>query len=318
MAAGAHNWRICHVSQGIKPRVGRLLQPFIEPFHNTAWTERLGSKSDRDYNRGIDCYLLLQPMTQETSATATVPAPISIGALKASCSACSMHQLCLPMGLENADIDRLDKIIGRRRRLEKDERLYAMGEPFRSLYAVRFGHFKTYQINAAGEQQITGFQMAGELLGMDAISGDRHHCDAVALEDSEVCEIPFSRLEELFGEVPALLRHFHRIMSQEITREQNVMLLLGNMRAEQRFAVFLVNLSARYAARGYSSTSFALRMSREDIGNYLGLTIESVSRLLSRFKKQGWIAVDKREVTLLEPARLRAIAAGTEQCTPMA
>lgn len=256
-------------------------------------------------------------MTQEISS-ASVSAPISIGALKASCSACSMHQLCLPMGLENADIDRLDKIIGRRRRLEKEERLYAMGEPFRSLYAVRFGHFKTYQINAAGEQQITGFQMAGELLGMDAISGDRHHCDAVALEDSEVCEIPFSRLEELFGEVPALLRHFHRIMSQEITREQNVMLLLGNMRAEQRFAVFLVNLSARYAARGYSSTSFALRMSREDIGNYLGLTIESVSRLLSRFKKQGWIAVDKREVSLLEPARLRAIAAGTEQCTPMA
>jgi len=244
-------------------------------------------------------------------------APISIQALKTSCGNCSMHQLCLPMGLEDADISRLDQIIGGRRRLARDERLYQMGEPFRSLYAVRFGHFKTFQVNAAGEEQITGFQMAGELLGMDAISGT-HHCDAVALEDSEVCEIPFSRLEELFGQVPALLRHFHRIMSQEITREQNVMLLLGNMRAEQRFAVFLVNLSARYVARGYSSTSFALRMSREDIGNYLGLTIESVSRLLSRFKKQGWIAVDKREVTLLEPARLRAIAAGTEQCTPMA
>jgi CRP/FNR family transcriptional regulator, anaerobic regulatory protein len=243
---------------------------------------------------------------------------VSLGALKASCGACSMHQLCLPMGLENAEIDRLDQIIGARRRLARDERLYAMGEPFRNLYAVRFGHFKTYQVNAAGEQQITGFQMAGELLGMDAISGDRHHCDAVALEDSEVCEIPFSRLEELFGHVPTLLRHFHRIMSQEITREQNVMLLLGNMRAEQRFAVFLVNLSARYAARGYSPTSFALRMSREDIGNYLGLTIESVSRLLSRFKKQGWIAVDKREVTLLEPAKLKAIAAGTDQCSPMA
>ena len=141
------------------------------------------------------------------------------------------------------------------------------------------------QINAAGEAQITGFQMAGELLGMDAISADRHHCDAVALEDSEVCEIPFAHLQDLFGQVPALLRHFHRIMSQEITREQNVMLLLGNMRAEQRFAVFLINLSARYAARGYSSTRFQLRMSREDIGNYLGLTIESISRLLSRFRK---------------------------------
>ena len=244
--------------------------------------------------------------------------PINVNALKISCAACSMHQLCLPMGLEDADIDRLDKIIGKRRRLERDEALYKMGDPFRNLYAVRFGHFKTYQINAAGESQITGFQMAGELLGMDAISGDRHHCDAVALEDSEVCEIPFAHLEELFGEVPTLLRHFHRIMSQEITREQNVMLLLGNMRAEQRFAVFLINLSARYAARGYSATRFQLRMSREDIGNYLGLTIESISRLLSRFKKLGLVQVDKREVELLEPARLKAMAAGTEQCSPMA
>ena len=250
--------------------------------------------------------------------TTTADKTISINALKISCSACSMHQLCLPMGLEDADIDRLDKIIGKRRRLERDEPLYKMGEPFRNLYAVRFGHFKTYQINAAGEAQITGFQMAGELLGMDAISADRHHCDAVALEDSEVCEIPFAHLEDLFGHVPTLLRHFHRIMSREITREQNVMLLLGNMRAEQRFAVFLVNLSARYAARGYSPTRFQLRMSREDIGNYLGLTIESISRLLSRFKKLGLVHVDKREVELLEPARLKAMAAGTEQCSPMA
>ncbi|NHZ97517.1 fumarate/nitrate reduction transcriptional regulator Fnr [Massilia sp. CCM 8734] len=248
-----------------------------------------------------------------------VPAAmLNVAALKASCAGCSMHQLCLPMGLENDDISRLDNIIGKRRRVLRDERLYQMDEPFRNLYAIRFGHFKTYQVNANGEQQITGFQMAGELLGMDAISGDRHHCDAVALEDSEVCEIPFERLEELFGEVPTLLRHFHRIMSQEITREQNVMLLLGNMRAEQRFAVFLVNLSARYAARGYSATSFQLRMSREDIGNYLGLTIESISRLLSRFKKQSWISVDKRELTLLDPAMLKALAAGTEQCSPMA
>lgn len=228
-----------------------------------------------------------------------------------------MHQLCLPMGLDDADISRLDQIIGRRRRILRDESLYRMEDPFTNLYAIRFGHFKTYQINPSGEQQITGFQMAGELLGMDAISADRHHCDAVALEDSEVCEIPFPRLEELFGHIPALLRHFHRIMSQEITREQNVMLLLGNMRAEQRFAAFLVNLSSRYAARGYSSTSFQLRMSREDIGNYLGLTIESISRLLSRFKKQGWLKIDKREIQLLNPVMLKAIAAGTEHCSPM-
>jgi CRP/FNR family transcriptional regulator len=229
-----------------------------------------------------------------------------------------MHRLCLPMGLDQADINRLDQIIGRRRRLARDEHLYRMDEPLRNLYALRFGHLKIYQVNAAGEQQVTGFPMAGELLGMDAIGAGRHQCDAVALEDSEVCEIPFSRLEELFGQVPALLRHFHRIMGQEITREQNVMLLLGNMRAEQRFAVFLVNLSARYAARGYSATTFQLRMSREDIGNYLGLTIESISRLLSRFRKQGWVQFDKRAVTLLDPARLKAVAAGTDRCGPAA
>jgi CRP/FNR family transcriptional regulator len=245
------------------------------------------------------------------------PATFNVNDLKTSCAGCSMHQLCLPMGLDDADINRLDQIIGRRRRILRDESLYKMEEPFKNLYAIRYGHFKTSQINPSGEQQITGFQMAGELLGMDAISAEKHHCDALALEDSEVCEIPFHRLEELFGQVPTLLHHFHRIMSQEIMREQNVMLLLGNMRAEQRFAAFLVNLSSRYAARGYSATNFQLRMSREDIGNYLGLTIESISRLLSRFKKQDWLKVDKREVQLLNPVMLKAIAAGTEDCTPM-
>jgi CRP/FNR family transcriptional regulator len=242
---------------------------------------------------------------------------VNVGTLKASCAGCSMHQLCLPMGMDEAEIIRLEEVIGRRRRVRRDERLYQMGEPFTNLYAIRFGHFKTFQVNPSGDQQVTGFQMGGELLGMDAISGDRHHCDAVALEDSEVCEIPFSRLEELFAHIPTLLRHFHRIMSQEITREQNVMLSLGSMRAEQRFAVFLVNLSARYAARGYSGTSFQLRMPREDIGNYLGLTIESISRLLARFKKQGWIKVERRQVELLDPLMLKALAAGTTQCSAM-
>lgn len=221
------------------------------------------------------------------------------------------------MGLDDGDINRLDQLIGNRRRIPANERLYETGAPLRNLYAVRFGHFKTTQRNAFGGTQITGFQMAGEMLGMDAISTDRHLCDAVALEDSEVCEIPFDGLQDLFGQLPTLLRHFHRIMGQEITREQNVMLLLGNMRAEQRFAVFLVNLSARYAARGYAAQAFHLRMSREDIGNYLGLTVESISRLVARFKKLGLIAVERREITLLDPARLKALASGAEECQPM-
>ena len=250
-----------------------------------------------------------QLMTLESPSTT-----INISALKSSCSACSMHQLCLPMGLSEADMHKLDQIIGRRRKIPKDTLLYRMDDPFTNLYAIRLGHFKTYQVSSSGDQLVTGFQMAGELLGMDAISAEHHHCDAMALEDSEICEIPFARLEELFGTIPTLLHHFHRIMSQEITREQNVMLSLGNMRAEQRFAAFLLNLSSRYAARGYSSVIFQLRMSREEIGNYLGLTIESISRLLSRLKKQGLIRVAHREIELIDPIRLRAMAAGTELC----
>ena len=253
-------------------------------------------------------------MIQTIPVNSTPALPLNITALKASCSTCSMHQLCLPMGLDDADMSRLDAIIGRRRKVTRDAHLYRMGDPFTNLYAIRLGHFKTFQINVSGEQQITGFQMAGELLGMDAIGTDRHHCSAVALEDSEVCEIPFTRLEDLFGHIPMLLHHFHRMMSQEITREQSVMLLLGNMRASQRFAAFLVNLSTRYAARGYSSTAFQLRMSREEIGNYLGLTIESVSRLLSKFKKEGWLRVSNREIEILQPAKLKAITAGTDTC----
>lgn len=230
------------------------------------------------------------------------------------CASCSLRSLCLPTGLEESEMQRLDSIIGRRRKVRRGSNLYRMNDPFGKLYAIRVGHFKTYQINPAGEQQITGFQMPGELLGMDAIGSGRHHCNAVALEDGEVCEIPFSRLEELFADIPTLLRHFHRLMSQEITREQNAMLLLGGMRAEQRLAVFLVNLGSRYAARGYSSNHFELRMMREDIGNYLGLTIESISRLLSRFRKGGFLKVSKREIEVLDSPRLKALAAGSLSC----
>jgi CRP/FNR family transcriptional regulator, anaerobic regulatory protein len=248
------------------------------------------------------------------ASDATPCPPLTVEELRNRCSACSMHELCLPMGLDETDMNRLDQIIGRRRKVVRDGSLYRVGDPFTTLYAIRLGHFKTFQINPEGDQQVTGFQMSGELLGMDAISTDRHHCNAVALEDSEVCEIPFSRLEGLFSDMPTLLRHFHRMMSQEITREQSVMLLLGNMRAEQRFAAFLVNLSSRYAARGYSATSFQLRMSREEIGNYLGLTIESISRLLSKFKKQGWLKVSNRDLQIVDLTTVKAVAAGTQSC----
>jgi CRP/FNR family transcriptional regulator len=249
--------------------------------------------------------------------------PISIMPLtgvrsQSSCASCPLHKLCLPTGLDESDTSRLDKIIGKRRRVDRGENLFSMEQPFRNLYAIRFGHFKTFRINPSGEQQVVGFHMAGELLGLDGIGTERHQSCAVALEDSEICEIPFARLDGLFSEVPQLQRHFHRIMSHEITREQGVMLFLGGMRAEQRFAIFLLNLAMRYAARGYSSSQFQLRMSREEIGNYLGLTIESVSRLLLRFKEKGWLRVSKREVELLDRASLEALASGQAAPEPIA
>lgn len=239
---------------------------------------------------------------------------LTMPALQAGCSTCSMHQLCLPMGLDDAEMLRLDQIIGRRRRIKRDQSLYRLEDAFNTLYAIRLGHFKTFQINNNGSQQITGFQMAGELLGMDAIGTGHHQCEAVALEDSEVCEIPFSQLEELFQDMPVLLRQFHRIMSKEISREQGVMLALNNMSAQQKLAAFLVNLSSRYVTRGYSPTRFQLRMTREEIGNYLGLAVESVSRLLTILKKNGVIDVNHREVELLDLPTLRSIALGSAPC----
>jgi CRP/FNR family transcriptional regulator len=257
-------------------------------------------------------------MSLSTNAAASPASPTStapvLQALKAGCASCSLHQLCLPMGLDEADMQRLDQIIGRRRRIKRDQSLYRMGDAFDMLYAIRLGHFKTYQVNSNGSQQITGFQMAGELLGMDAIGTGRHQCEAVALEDSEVCEIPFSRLEELFQDMPVLLRQFHRIMSKEISREQGVMLTLNSMSAQQKLAAFLVNLSTRYATRGYSASRFQLRMTREEIGNYLGLAVESVSRLLSNLKKNGVVDVNHRDLELLNLPALRSIALGADPC----
>lgn len=231
---------------------------------------------------------------------------------KVNCALCSFNRFCLPQGLSDGDVARLDQIIARRRRLSRDEQLFSMGASFGSLYAVRLGHFKTAQVNIHGEQQVTGFHMAGDLLGMDAIGSGLHNCSATALEDSEVCEIPFGRLQELAMQAPALMHQFHRVLGREIQREQAVMLFRGSMRADQRMALFLLNMGARYSARGYSGNSYQLRMSREDIGGYLGLTIESVSRLLARFRKEGWIALDNRDIRITDREQLEALSTGRD------
>jgi CRP/FNR family transcriptional regulator len=233
------------------------------------------------------------------------------------CNACGTSKFCLPSGLDAGNALRFDRLAGQLSRIPKGEALYRAGQPLRSLYAVRCGFFKTRRPGPAGEQ-VTGFQMAGDLLGMEAVSSSIHQADAVALEDSVVCELPFAALERLFEEVPGLHRRFCHLMSAEINRDQHLMLLLGNMRAEQRLATFLVDVGSAYAARGYSAVHYQLRMSREDIGSYLGLTIESISRLLARFTRLGLISIDKRNVVLHDPARLAAMANGLAPCSPMA
>jgi CRP/FNR family transcriptional regulator len=231
--------------------------------------------------------------------------------LKADCHTCKLNGICLPKTLSEADTQKLDQIVVRRRRVYQGEYLYRMNAPFKNLFAIRQGHFKTRDYSGGGKQQITGFQMAGELLGLDAIDTGYFQRDAVALHDSEVCEIPFDLLSGLFSQMPTLRRHFHRILSRQITLEQKAMLLLGPMRAEQRFAAYIITLSGRYAKRGLSPTHFELSMPREDIANYLGLTVETISRIIFKFRHLGWLTIEKRAVSLLDVDALTLAASGS-------
>ena len=236
--------------------------------------------------------------------------PIKISGLKVACSSCNLRELCLPVGFSEPELARLDTLVGTRRTVRRGETLFRVGEPFEAVYAVRTGFFKTRVSSNDGHDQVTGFQMAGELLGLDGISTDRHSCDAVALEDSQVCVIPYGQLEQLSREFTDLQRQFHKIMSREIVRDHGVMLLLGNMRAEARVAAFLLNLAQRLKARGFSASSLLLRMTREEIGTYLGLKLETVSRCFSKLQEDGVLQVRQREVEILDPAALERLVDG--------
>lgn len=207
-------------------------------------------------------------------------------------------------------MDLLDRAINQRQPVKRGGTLFKAGDPFRSLYAIRTGFFKATVLSEDGREQITGFHMTGELIGFDAIGTERHTCTAIALEDCDVCELPFNRIETLAQDIPALNRHFMRLMSREIVRDQGVMLLLGNMRAEERLAAFLLNLSQRMAARHFSATCFVLRMTREEIGNYLGMKLETVSRTFSKFQTDGLIKVQGKQVDILDMAAIKQLVAG--------
>ena len=239
--------------------------------------------------------------------TATRLRVVEVDNLKTACSTCSLQELCLPAGLNEAELKAVDELVNRRRPVKRSDYLFRAGTALHSLYAIRSGFLKSSVLHDDGREQVAGFHMMGDLMGMDAIGTSQHLCDAVALEDSEVCEIPLKDLEALSRDIPSLQQHFHRIMSREIARDYGVMLLLGSMRAEERLAAFLLNLSQRFAARGYSATEFHLRMTREEIGSYLGLKLETVSRTLSHFQAQGLIAVQNKHLRILSLDNLREL-----------
>ncbi len=220
--------------------------------------------------------------------------------IKVACSNCNLRELCMPLGLTPAEVDRLDNMVANRRKVKRGTSLFRNGEKFSSLYAIRTGFFKTCVAAEDGRDQVTGFQMAGEIIGLDGIVNEHHTCDAVALEDAEVCVMPFDGSDDHSREINGLQRHVHKIMSREIVREHGVMLLLGSMRAEERLAAFLLNLVQRLHARGFSQSELILRMTREEIGSYLGLKLETVSRTFSKFVEDGIVEVKQRHVRILD------------------
>ena len=230
---------------------------------------------------------------------------VNVAATPTHCSTCNLREVCLPCDLEGSTPALLDTLVYTRKRIKRGDTLYRAGSAFESLYAVRSGFFKSRVVLEDGRDQVTGFHMAGEVLGMDGIGTDVHSSDVIALEDSEVCVIPYSHLDE-----PALQRQLQRVMSRELVREQGVMMLLGTLRAEERLAAFLINLSHRFLARGYSRDDFHLRMTRDEIGSYLGLSLETVSRLFSRFHDEGLITVQQKHIRILDIPALKAVLGG--------
>lgn len=229
----------------------------------------------------------------------------------ASCLNCTLRRICMPAEVRDSDAKALfERLVATRVRLRKGDALFRAGDRFTALYAIRVGSIKTVTSTDDGSEQVSGYHLPGEIIGVEGIGNDVHACQAIALEDTEVCTLPFARIEALAHADPAFQRGLYRLLSSAIVRERSVALTVSTMRAEQRLASFLLDLSNRYQARGYSSTEFVLRMTREEIGSHLGLKLETVSRLFSRFADEGVIRVNGRVVRLEDRARLRELVAG--------
>lgn len=226
-------------------------------------------------------------------------------ALRPHCPACSVRALCLPHGLDEHALLKLDALIHLRMRVRRKETLYRPGERFAALYAIRLGTFKTTVLAEDGREQVIGYHMAGEIIGLDGIGDEHMTCEAMALEDSEVCVLPWSAVDRLAAELPGLRHNVFRAVSRNLSREWTMMLSLGSRSAGERLALFLLDVAERYQARGYSSREFVLRMTREEIASYLGLKLETVSRVFSSLQERGFIQVQGRAVKLLDAEGLR-------------
>lgn len=225
-----------------------------------------------------------------------------------SCGDCRLGELCLPIALDAAEINRLDEIVKRGRPLKKGDHLYRQGDEFKSIYAIRAGSFKCFKTAWDGAEQVTGLYLPGEIIGMDGISSNRHDSSAVALETGSVCEIPFSQLENLSTKIPSLQGRFFRLMGQEIAKDQQMLTLLSSNTAEERVAALLLSISSRNHRRKLSANQFRLPMTRAEIGSYLGITLETVSRIFSRLQKQEILEVDNKEVRVMSMDELKKIA----------
>ncbi|WP_111979665.1 fumarate/nitrate reduction transcriptional regulator Fnr [Algibacillus agarilyticus] len=225
-----------------------------------------------------------------------------------SCQNCSISQLCLPVALNQTDLTKLDDIVERKQPLQKNEFIFKADKEFKSLYAVRSGSFKSYTLADNGDEQVTAFHLPGDIIGFDGINSRKHPSFALALETSLVCEIPYDTLDDMSVAMPELRHQIMKLMSNEITTDQALFALLNRKTAEQKLAAFISSLSYRFKQRGFSAKEFRLSMTRADIGNYLGLTIETISRLLSKYQKEKLIEVNGKFITLLDPKGLEAIS----------
>lgn len=258
----------------------------------------------------------LAPRRPGSAMTDCSPTPISLAKLRLACGNCSLHELCLPVGIGLDDVDRLDRIVKRRRPSSRGDHVFRLGDEFRAVYAIRAGSVKTYTTTEGGGEQVTGFHLPGELIGLDAIHTGIHPSSAKVLETTSLCEIPFDHLEELSAVIPSLGRQLIRIMSREIHSDDELLTLLGKKSAEERLAALLISLSNRLQQRGFSAREFHLSMSRNDIGNYLGLAVETVSRLFTRFQQLGLVTANNKHIRIERLEDLRALATGSSTCQP--